>query len=39
MGGYKAPTSANMCLDLPADIFGSSKGTDVFGKEAIKSQS
>lgn len=28
-----------MCLNLLADIFGSSKGTDVFGKEAIKSQS
>lgn len=27
------------CLDFLADIFGSSKGTDVFGKEAIKSRS
>ncbi len=28
-----------MCLGFLADIFGSSEGTDVFGKEAIKSQS
>lgn len=28
-----------MGLDFLADIFGSSEGTDVFGKEAIKSQS
>lgn len=30
---------ANVCVDFLADIFGSSEGTDVFGKEAIKSQS
>lgn len=37
MGGTGAP--ANVSLDILADIFGSSEGTDVFGKEAIKSQS
>lgn len=37
MEGTGAP--ANACLDFLADIFGSSEGTDVFGKEAIKSQS
>lgn len=36
--GEKGPP-ANVCFDFLADIFGSSEGTDVFGKEAIKSQS
>lgn len=40
MGG-EAPgeAAANVRLNFLADIFGSSEGTDVFGKEAIKSQS
>lgn len=37
-GGDAGPPS-DVRLDFLADIFGSSEGTDVFGKEVIKSQS
>lgn len=33
-GEEEAGPPANVCLNFLADIFGSSEGTDVFGKEA-----
>ena len=38
-GRAPPPAPAVVRLNFLADIFGSSEGTDVFGKEAIKSQS